>query len=104
MSTAADQLWSLHSLSSSYRLCGILGLRRPRTAMRIKLPLLFLLVLSANLLPGQTGLATITGTVSDPTGAVIAEVPIEVRNMGTGQTVSAATTTTGNFTLGQLAV
>lgn len=52
----------------------------------------------------QTGLATITGTISDPSGAVVAGAPVEVRNVATGQVFVAATTETGNFTVSQLPV
>src|SRR4051812_20251090 len=52
----------------------------------------------------QTGLATITGTVTDPSGAVLVNVPIEVRNGATGQTFTAATSATGNYTISQLPV
>ena len=53
---------------------------------------------------GQTALATITGTVSDSSGAVMAAVPVEVRNTETGQLFTAATSTTGNYTVSQLPV
>jgi hypothetical protein len=53
---------------------------------------------------GQTGLATITGTVSDPTGAVVANAPIEVRNLATGLVLSAVSTETGNFTVSQVPI
>src|SRR4051812_44255587 len=53
---------------------------------------------------GQTALATITGTVADASGAVVAEVPVEVRNVETGQLFSASTSGTGNYTVAQLPV
>jgi hypothetical protein len=52
----------------------------------------------------QSGLATITGTVSDSTGAVVADAPVEVRNLGNGQLSAVATTSTGNFTISQLPI
>ncbi len=52
----------------------------------------------------QTGLATITGTISDPSGAVVANAPIEVRNLATGLVVTATSTETGNYTLPQLPI
>jgi hypothetical protein len=61
-------------------------------------------LLAPALLPGQAGLATITGTISDPTGAVIAGAPVQVRNLATGQLFTAATTETGNYTVAQLPV
>src|SRR6516165_1744017 len=53
---------------------------------------------------GQSDRGSITGTVADPAGAVIANAPIEARNMETGVVSQAATTTTGNYTLAQLPV
>jgi type V secretory pathway adhesin AidA len=45
---------------------------------------------------------TITGTVQDPAGAVVAGASVEAKNSQTGGAYSAATTGTGNFTLAQL--
>jgi hypothetical protein len=53
---------------------------------------------------GQTANATITGTVADQTGAVIANAPIEARHVDTGALFLAATTETGNYTIGQLPI
>src|SRR6185436_11721637 len=50
----------------------------------------------------QTDRGTITGTVSDPTGAVIANAVIEAKNVANGQTYTATSTETGNYTLPQL--
>jgi hypothetical protein len=50
----------------------------------------------------QTDRGTITGTVTDPTGAVIANAPIEAKNTGTGQVYPVTSTATGNFTIVQL--
>ncbi len=63
--------------------------------------LLFFLAASAY---GQTGLATITGTVSDPSGAAVAAAPIEVRNLSTGLIVTAVSSETGNYTVPQLPI
>src|SRR5207302_6313959 len=52
----------------------------------------------------QTDRGTITGTVSDATGAVIPGAMIEAKNLGTGTTYQAGTSETGNFTLAQLPV
>jgi hypothetical protein len=48
--------------------------------------------------------ATITGTISDPAGAVVANAPIEAKNTQTGAVYQAASTATGNYTLSQLPV
>lgn len=50
----------------------------------------------------QSDRGTITGTVNDPTGAVIGEAAIELRNENTGATYKTASTSTGNYVLPQL--
>src|SRR6266404_9613779 len=50
----------------------------------------------------QTDRGTITGTVSDATGAVIPGATIEAKNVGTGAVYTAGSSETGNFTLPQL--
>lgn len=45
---------------------------------------------------------TITGTVTDPAGAVVANAMIEARNTATGSAYQTATTETGNYTLNEL--
>jgi hypothetical protein len=52
----------------------------------------------------QNALATITGTVNDPSGAVIADAPISVRNLENGQVFAAASSNTGNYTVSQLPI
>ncbi|HJT87082.1 MAG TPA: carboxypeptidase regulatory-like domain-containing protein [Bryobacteraceae bacterium] len=53
---------------------------------------------------GQAGAGTITGTVTDPEGAVVAAAPVEAKNAGTGVVYSAVTTETGNYAIAQLPV
>ena len=50
----------------------------------------------------QSDRGTITGTVTDPTGAVLANAALEAKNANTGATFRAASTTTGNYNLAQL--
>src|SRR5580704_4619660 len=50
----------------------------------------------------QSDRGTITGTVTDPAGAVIANVPVEAKNTQTGENYSAATSNTGNYTIAAL--
>jgi hypothetical protein len=50
----------------------------------------------------QSDRGTITGTVSDPAGAVVANAAIETRNLETGVVYPGATSSTGNYTLAQL--
>jgi len=51
---------------------------------------------------GQSDRGTITGTVSDPAGAVVANAPIEAKLLETGAVYQAASSATGNYTLSQL--
>ncbi len=62
------------------------------------------LLFSGLTLFGQAATGTITGTVSDPAGAVIVGAPVEARNTETGLVYPAATTNTGNYTISQLPV
>ncbi len=63
-----------------------------------------LLGIVAGLAFGQGGTATITGTVTDPTGSVIAGAALEAKNVETGAVYSAASTTTGNYAIPNLPV
>ena len=56
------------------------------------------------MLSAQTGNGTITGVVTDPTGAVVANAPIEVKNTETGVVFRAVSTDTGNYTIPQVPV
>src|SRR5689334_5969031 len=67
---------------------------------KIKLVACFLLGLLTAL--AQTDRGTITGTIADPTGAVVANASIEAKNVATDQVYSATSTQTGNYTLPQL--
>jgi hypothetical protein len=59
-------------------------------------------VISLGYLYAQTDRGTITGTVSDPAGAVVPSANVEVRNLETGTVYQAGSSSTGNFTLAQL--
>ena len=65
-----------------------------------KLVVCFLAVLLTAV--AQTDRGTITGTIADPTGAVVANASIEAKNVATDQVYSATSTQTGNYTLPQL--
>src|SRR5208282_1961855 len=52
----------------------------------------------------QTDRGIITGTISDPAGAVVPNAPIEAKNLGTGVVYPAASSGTGNYTIPQLPV
>src|SRR6202171_2453202 len=62
------------------------------------------LVVLSSVVFAQSDRGNITGTVTDPAGAVVVNAPIEARNVNTGAIYQAATTETGNYTLAQLPV
>ena len=66
--------------------------------------LVFLCVCSAFTLSAQTALATITGVVTDQTGAVVANAPVEVKRVETGIVTKVTSTDTGNYSVSQLPV
>lgn len=51
---------------------------------------------------GQTDRGTITGTVVDPAGAVVPNVPVQARNVNTAAVFAGETSATGNYTLPSL--
>jgi len=53
---------------------------------------------------GQGAAGTITGTVTDPSGAVVPNATITIRNIANGQVYKSVTTQTGNYTETQLPV
>jgi len=53
---------------------------------------------------GQGSSGTITGTITDPGGAVIPGATVEAKNTETGIAFSAESTNTGNYTISQLPV
>src|SRR5215470_4951908 len=50
----------------------------------------------------QSDRGTITGTVSDPAGALVPSAAVEIRNVETGAVYQAGASATGNYTLAQL--
>ena len=62
------------------------------------------LLLSASAAFGQTVLATVTGTITDPAGAVVASAPVTLKNVETGQVYTAASSDSGNYTVTQLPI
>jgi hypothetical protein len=50
----------------------------------------------------QSDRGTITGTIADPAGAIVANAAIQAKNVGTGALYDVASTATGNYTLAQL--
>ena len=72
--------------------------------MRFLTAVLLCAFLLLGVLSAQTGNATITGVVSDSSGAVVANAPIEVKNTETGVVFRATSTDTGNYTVPQLPI
>ncbi len=61
-----------------------------------------LILLCAGAMLAQTDRGTITGTLTDPAGAVVTGVLLQARNTDTGAVFEAASTLTGNYTLSQI--
>src|SRR5437879_590100 len=75
--------------------------RKRGFSMRLSLIISLLCVFGlAALAQGDRG--TITGTIGDPAGAVVAAAKVEARNVDTGTLYEVASTGTGNYTLSQL--
>src|SRR5262245_8181975 len=62
------------------------------------------MLLVASFAFAQTDRATITGTVTDPAGAVVANAPMELRGTETGSVYPAVSSATGNYTFTQIPV
>jgi hypothetical protein len=60
------------------------------------------LILVASVGFAQTDRGTITGTITDPAGAMIPNASIEARNTETGAVYQTESTGTGNYSLAQL--
>src|SRR5215470_17626138 len=67
-----------------------------------RLAALVLGLLLSGVAVAQSDRGTITGTVSDPAGAVVASAAVEARNQATGALYTGASSGTGNYTLAQL--
>jgi carboxypeptidase family protein len=78
----------------------------PRRSFRFSLLALACVValLSALSLVAQTTLSTgsITGTVSDPSGALVSDARVEVTNVATGQKIALTSNAAGSFSTGPL--
>src|SRR6202158_6113336 len=71
--------------------------------MKLRLLVVFVL-LSTTLLVGQTFRGTILGSVTDPSGAVVAGATVKVRNLGTGLERTTATSTDGSYAVPELPI
>src|SRR5438132_12858497 len=74
-----------------------------RRGMRTLIATIFL-VLFASAAFGQGDRGTITGTVTDTSGAVVANVQVQAKQAESGAVFSTVTTDTGNYTLTQLPI
>jgi len=72
--------------------------------MRLRVVALCLGLLTIPALFAQSDRGTITGTVSDPAGAVVAGANVQAKNIETGVVFDTVTSATGNYTIGQLPV
>src|SRR6185295_6704314 len=59
---------------------------------------------TASSLLAQTGLATLTGTITDQTGAVVPNVPIKALHVDTGTVLTGVTSATGNYSIPQMPI
>jgi Carboxypeptidase regulatory-like domain len=70
--------------------------------MRLRIAAFFLICTIAAFAQGDRG--TITGTITDPTGAVVPNATVQVMNTDTSAEYKVGTTSTGNYTLANLPV
>jgi hypothetical protein len=70
--------------------------------MRLRIAAFFLICTIAAFAQGDRG--TITGTITDPTGAVVPNATVQVTNTDTSAEYKVGTTSTGNYTLANLPV
>ena len=68
------------------------------------LQLIVFLIVFASLAFGQVGNGTITGTVTDPAGAVVAGATVEAKNTETGVVFRGVSTNAGDYTITDLPV
>jgi len=71
--------------------------------MKLRLLVAFV-VLSTAMLVGQTFRGTILGTVTDPSGAVVAGATVKVRNVATGLERTTATSADGSYAVPELPI
>ena len=60
--------------------------------------LLMLMTIVGGVAYGQTAAGALTGLVTDPTGAVVAGVPVVATHVDTGAKIIGSTSQTGNYT------
>src|SRR5258707_1829963 len=72
-------------------------------AMKLRLATIFVLLTAATLL-AQTFRGTILGTVTDPSGALVAGATVKARNVGTGQERTTVTSADGSYAIPELPI
>jgi hypothetical protein len=75
---------------------------RSLSAKAIALASIFFI--SASLSFGQTGLASVTGTITDTAGAAIPNAPVTLKNLDNGSVYTGASSATGNYNISQLPI
>lgn len=75
-----------------------------RSLLVAALCILVLLLSSAGAVKAQIYYGTITGTVTDSTGAVVSGATVTVKNVGTAAEYTAKTSDAGNYTVSQLPI
>jgi len=73
-------------------------------SVEMRFSLIAALLLSASAAFGQTASATVTGSVTDAQGAVVANAPVTLKNVDTGTVYTGASSDTGNYTVAQLPI
>jgi hypothetical protein len=71
--------------------------------MKLRFVVVCVFLMSAMLF-GQTFRGTILGTVTDPSGNLVAGATVKVRNVGTGQERTTATSADGSYTISELPI
>src|SRR5581483_8436891 len=76
---------------------------RTKLSYTFAVTLLMLCVACVAAAQSTVGTGGITGTVTDPTGAVISNAKVTITNEGTGQTITATTNSAGAYNAAALA-
>ena len=71
--------------------------------MKLRLVIVFVLFMTG-LLVAQTFRGTILGTVTDPSGLLVAGANVKVRNVATGQERTATTSGDGSYAISELPI
>src|ERR1700683_5523573 len=100
-SSAARGAWNMPKSVASWKLAFLVLLR---TAFLVALAMPFLCVLVVGNLYAQVEKATLSGTVMDPSGAVIVDAKVQAKNVSTDATYSGNTDGQGRYSLPEMQV